>query len=56
MINQLNYIPLVRLLAPFIVGIIAVMYVDHNYLQLLYFFGATVALLFILLLIKKNKL
>lgn len=51
--NNLNHIPLLRLLIPFIGGIISVVYSKPNTTFLLCCFGITVLLFLIILLIKK---
>ncbi|MBL4888380.1 MAG: ComEC family competence protein [Flavobacteriaceae bacterium] len=53
MINNLNHIPLLRLVFPFIGGIISVVYLKPNTNYLLYGFGTAVVLYLLLLLIKK---
>lgn len=50
---SLNHIPLLRLLLPFLGGIIAVVYLNPNLIHLLYAFGATLTLYFTLICIKK---
>lgn len=51
--NNLNHIPLLRLLIPFIGGIISVVYLKPDTIFLLYCFGITVLLFLIILIIKK---
>ena len=53
MINNLNHIPLLRLLLPFIVGIIGVIYLQPDLTIILGGFGFVLLLLFTTLLIKK---
>ncbi len=53
MINPLNHIPLLRLLLPFIGGIISVVYLKPNNTYLLSGFGIVTALFLLLLFIKK---
>ncbi|PJB14179.1 MAG: hypothetical protein CO118_09940 [Flavobacteriales bacterium CG_4_9_14_3_um_filter_32_8] len=53
MINNLNHIPLLRLLIPFIGGIMSVIYFKPNNQYLLFVFGIVFILYLILLLIKK---
>jgi len=51
--SQLNHIPLVRLLIPFITGIIGVIYLQPNSEHLIFVFGILAVLYFTLLLIKR---
>jgi len=53
MINQLNHIPLLRLLLPFIGGIIGVVYLKPNTTVLLSVFGISFLMFLIVLLIKR---